>query len=115
MTRHTITQCNTNVNQILKGDYTSVHKIGLKSNKDIQNLQDDYSIENKSSTDSGNVNTLSHLLVVGDTSFDEKEENADITNVCTFNTVNTQFQPKTGLLAKKTKTDPVLSVVKRYT
>ena len=43
--RGTITQLNIDVNQILKGGYTSLHTIGLKSDKKIQKLKDVYSIE----------------------------------------------------------------------
>eukprot|EP00731_Ephydatia_muelleri_P037083 Em0393g2a len=75
-----------------------------------------YSIEYRKTSDHGNADALSRLLVGPDANFDGEEGDADVDTVCTIKTVSLQLKPTDpGTLAKESAKDPIISNVMRYT
>lgn len=77
--------------------------------------QYDYSIEYRRTADHSNADALSRLPTGEDTEFDGEEQEADVSTVCTIKFISRQLNPMdTGVLAKESQKDPVISAVMRY-
>ena len=79
--------------------------------------QYDYSIEYRKTSEHGNADALSRLLVGKDIQFDREEETADISTVCTIHVqiISQQLNPTgAGVLAKESHKNQIISVVSRY-
>ena len=77
--------------------------------------QYDYSIEYRKTSEHGNADALSRLPVGKDIQFDREEETADISTVCTIQTISQQLNTTdAGVLAKESRKDPIISAVSRY-
>ena len=71
--------------------------------------------ENRQENKQENADALSRLPAGEDVNFDREEQAADISTVCTIQTISRQLNPTdTGTLAKQSKTDPIISTVMRY-
>ena len=77
--------------------------------------QYDYSIEYRRTSEHGNADALSRLPVGEDVQFDKEQEAADISTVCTIQTLGQQLNPTdAGILVRESRKDPILSAVCRY-
>lgn len=77
--------------------------------------QYDYTIEYRETGAHGNADAHCRLPAGDDVNFDREEQVADVSTVCTIQIISRQLIPTdTGLLAKASKEDPVISTVMRY-
>ena len=77
--------------------------------------QYDYTIEYRKTGEHGNADALSRLPAGEDVDFDKEEQVADVSTVCSIQTVSRQLNPTdSGTLAKASREDPVISTVMRY-
>ena len=78
--------------------------------------QYDYTIKYRSTKHHQNADALSRLPVGPDKEFDAREDEEDVDTVCTIHTIGQQLNSSDyNVLAKKTKKDPILATVMRYT
>ena len=77
--------------------------------------QYDYSIEFRNTGSHGNADVLSRLPSGSDISFDEEEDEADLSTVCTVRAINQQLKPANAkTLSEESKKDPTISTVMRF-
>ena len=77
--------------------------------------QYDYTIKYRKAVHHDNAEALSFLSADDNTKFDEEEQEADVSAVCTIRVISQQLNhTDPGLLAKESSKDPVISTVMRY-
>lgn len=77
--------------------------------------QYNYSIEHRRTADHSNADALTHLPTEEVVKFEEKEEVADVSTICTIKAISWQLNPThTGVMSKEAGKDPIFSTVKCY-